>query len=52
MKYLKIIGINRIFFNFVTFSVTNKSIYSTKKKIDSFLHSYLIFQEVMTISSC
>jgi hypothetical protein len=36
MKYLQTIGIHRMFLNVVTFSVTNRSISSTKKKIDFF----------------
>jgi hypothetical protein len=34
MKYLQIIGMHRMFLNVATFSVTNRSISSTKKKID------------------
>jgi hypothetical protein len=36
MKYLKSIGINRMFLNVGTFCVTKKSISSTKKEIDFF----------------
>jgi hypothetical protein len=42
MKYLQTIGKNRMFLNVATFSVTNRSISSTKKKIDFFKHFYLI----------
>jgi hypothetical protein len=34
MKYLQTIGIHRMFLNVATFSVTNRSISSTKKKFD------------------
>jgi hypothetical protein len=40
MKYLQIIGIHGMFLNVATFSVTNRSISSTKKKID-FLKTFL-----------
>jgi hypothetical protein len=43
MKYLQTIGMNRMFLNVRTFSVTNRSISSTKKKIDFFKHFYLIY---------
>jgi hypothetical protein len=36
------IGMHRMFLNVATFSVTNRSISSTKKKIDFFKHFYLI----------
>jgi hypothetical protein len=42
MKYLQTIGMHRMFLNVATFSVTNRSISSTKKKIDFFKHFYLI----------
>jgi hypothetical protein len=42
MKYLEIIGMRRMFLNVATFSVTNRSISSTKTKIDFFKHFYLI----------
>jgi hypothetical protein len=42
MKYLRTIGMHRMFLNVATFSVTNRSISSTKKKIDFFKHFYLI----------
>jgi hypothetical protein len=38
MKYLQTIGVHRI--NVATFSVTNRSISSTKKKIDFFKHTW------------
>jgi hypothetical protein len=34
MKYLQTIGMHRMFLNVATFSVTKRSISSTKKKID------------------
>jgi hypothetical protein len=43
MKYLQtigIIGMHRMFLNVATFSITNRSISSTKKKID-FLKTFL-----------
>jgi hypothetical protein len=43
MKYLQAIGIHRMFLNVAIFSVMNRSISSTKKKIDFFKHFYLIF---------
>jgi hypothetical protein len=36
-------GIHRKFLNVATFSITNRSISSTKKKTDFFEHFYLIF---------
>jgi hypothetical protein len=42
MKYLRTIGMHRMFLNVATFSVTNRSISSTKKKIDFFKRFYLI----------
>jgi hypothetical protein len=36
------IGMHRMFLNVATFSVTNRSISSTKKKTDFFKHFYLI----------
>jgi hypothetical protein len=42
MKYLQTIGVHRMFLNVPRFSVTNRSISSTKKKIDFFKHFYLI----------
>jgi hypothetical protein len=43
MKYLQATGIHRMFLNVATFSVTNRSISSIKKKINIFQHFYLIF---------
>jgi hypothetical protein len=40
MKYLRNIGIHRMFLDVATFSVTNRSISSTKKKIDLFKHFF------------
>jgi hypothetical protein len=40
--FLQTIGMHRMFLNVATFSVTNRSISSTKKKIDFFKHFYLI----------
>jgi hypothetical protein len=42
IKYLQTIGMHRIFLNVAIFSVTNRSISSTKKTIDFFKHFYLI----------
>jgi hypothetical protein len=42
MKYLQTIGMHRIFLNVATFSVTDRSISSTKKKIFFFRNFYLI----------
>jgi hypothetical protein len=39
---LQTIGMHRMFLNVATFSVTNRSISSTKKKIDFLKHFYLI----------
>jgi hypothetical protein len=39
---LQTIGMHRMFLNVATFSVTNRSITSTKKKIDFVKHFYLI----------
>jgi hypothetical protein len=47
-KYWQIIEINGMFLNVVTFSVTKRSIFSTKKKVDSFKHFYLIFYDYLT----
>jgi hypothetical protein len=47
MKYLQSIGIHRMLLNVATFSVTNKSISSTKKKMDCFKHFYLILNNVL-----
>jgi hypothetical protein len=45
MKYLQTIGIHRMFLNVATFSVTNRSICSTKKKIDFFnIFTWLLFR--------
>jgi hypothetical protein len=40
---LQTIEIHRMLLNVATFSVTNRSISSTKEKIDFFKHFYLIF---------
>jgi hypothetical protein len=47
MKYSQTIGIHGMFLNVATFSVTNRSISSTKKKIDffTFLPDILMFRE-------
>jgi hypothetical protein len=37
MKYLQTIGMRRMFLNVATFSVTNRSLSSTKKEIVFFL---------------
>jgi hypothetical protein len=42
IKYLQTIGMHRMFLNVAIFSVTNRSISSTKKTIDFFKHFYLI----------
>jgi hypothetical protein len=39
---------HRMFLNVATFSVTNRSISSTKKKIDFFKHIYLISNDYLT----
>jgi hypothetical protein len=42
MKYLQTVEMHRTLLNVATFSVTNRSISSTKKKIDFLKHFYLI----------
>jgi hypothetical protein len=42
LQTIGIIGMHRMFLNVATFSITNRSISSTKKKIDFFKHFYLI----------